>query len=68
MPSIGGMNISRGGMGGRKSKKESGGEFWRRFQGAVDKGYGRSTAAAIAASEAVQRLREAIWPHLRRRP
>jgi len=68
MPSIGGMNIGRGSMGQRKSKKESGGEFWRRWQGAKDAGYSSRVAGAIAASEqAVRRLREQLWPHLRRR-
>jgi len=65
------MNVGRSSMGGRKAKRESGGELWRRFQGALDKGFGRSAAYAIASSEqvklaqAARRLREAMFPHLR---
>jgi len=66
MPSLVGMNIGRHHMGQARSKK-SGSEFWRRWQGAKEKGYGGREAAAIAASEQAKRLREQLWPHLRRR-
>ena len=67
MPNIAKMNIGTRKMGGKKLDKKSGGEFWKRYQGAKDKGYSGRQAAAIAASEGrlwavTRKLREAMFP------
>lgn len=77
MPSLGKMNVSRHYMGGGSK----GTTFGKVFGGAVGAGYDNDQAAAMAfkrtgqytgteqrqrMAEAVRRLRESMFPHLRR--
>ena len=54
-------------------KSKEGSAFFKRYEGALDAGYPKDEAAAIAHSKqeslnrAAAKLRESVFPHLRRR-